>query len=225
MKYSASSVKNFCWSRQKWAGKYVLWVKDVFTEDSFAVGDLIENYLKEGTDNYEIIKDRNIEKMDAVLADYDTAKYNAEWLGFVKWIDKVKFEGIICWQVFIWFPDNLIEGEYVDDIKSSRNLTKIGEDEGGKNMWSNMSTYEEYELQMWIYMRLTKINKARIFEVAKHKYKDWRRAHQIIHFELTPEFNKKMEDKYGPIIQDMSAMWNKFSWVIPNKDVEAPEDD
>jgi hypothetical protein len=50
----------------------------VFTEDSFAVGDLIENYLKEGTDNYEIIKDRNIEKMDAVLADYDTAKYNAE---------------------------------------------------------------------------------------------------------------------------------------------------
>ena len=40
-----------------------------------------------------------------------------------------------------------------------------------------MSSYDEYKLQLRAYMKLTWKTKAKIIEVAKHKYKDERNEH------------------------------------------------
>jgi len=41
----------------------------------------------------------------------------------------------------------------VVDIKTTKYLTNPEPE--SKNMWSNLSSYEEYELQLWVYMSLT----------------------------------------------------------------------
>jgi len=50
--------------------------------------------------------------------------------------------------------------------------------------------------------------------VSKHKYvtakdKD-RHEHQIIEFNFDEEYDKKMLDKYSPIIEEMSEMLKKY---------------
>jgi len=72
-----------------------------------------------------------------------------------------------------------------------------------------MSTNDEYKLQLRVYMKLLGRNKSRIIEIAKHKYKDERNEHQIIEFELTPEFDKEMTEKYQPVINEMSNLYKK----------------
>jgi len=38
--------------------------------------------------------------------------------------------------------------------------------------------------------------------------------HQILDFELTDEFDKKMSDKYFPIFAEMKAMKDKFPNIV-----------
>lgn len=109
--------------------------------------------------------------------------------------------------MFVAYIDNFND-DCIDDIKTAHYLTN--KDNTAKNSWSGMSTWEEYELQLWVYMKLTGSKKARILEVAKHKYKDERHAHQIIEFEMTEEFDKRMTDKYQPIVEEMSLLYNKY---------------
>lgn len=208
MKFSASQIKTYCASRTKWAWKYILWLKDDYSEDNFAVGNLIENYLITGKDNIEeLLKDKKIDDMEKVIEDYDNAKYNAIWLKFEKWVQQYKVEWEILGQRFGWYIDNITE-EWIDDVKTAKYLTKPESD--AISMFSWMTTMEEYWLQLWIYMKLTWRTKSRILEVAKHKYKDWRNAHQILEFILTPEKDKEMEEKYQPIVNEMLELYNKF---------------
>lgn len=121
-------------------------------------------------------------------------------------------KGIIGDYQFVGYIDNLTDN-CIDDIKTSYYLTK--KDSNAKNHRSGMTTYEEYELQLWVYMKVSGIKKSRIIEIATFKYKDEERhEHQILDFELTDEFDKKMSDKYFPIFAEMKAMKDKFPNIV-----------
>ena len=48
----------------------------------------------------------------------------------------------------------------------------------------------------------------------KHKYKDERNANQVLEFELTDEFDKKMTDKRQPIVEQMVTLYNRHKWYV-----------
>ena len=207
MIYSVSQIKTFCWSKAKWAWKYILWIEDDFEKnDSLILWKMFEYWLMNWKDNVEeIIWDQEVVDMEKLIEDYDTLKHNAQWLEFEKWSSNYKVEWDLLWQKFVWYIDNLTES-YIDDIKTARYLSK---EDWSINMWSWMSTNDEYKLQLRVYMKLLGRNKSRIIEIAKHKYKDERNEHQIIEFELTPEFDKEMTEKYQPVINEMSNLYKK----------------
>lgn len=212
MRLSASSIKKFNGSKSKWAWHYILWVKDEFESDALPLGNLFEHWLLTGEDRYEILEDYPIVDMEQLMTDYDNLKYNSEWLSIELWTvqAEVKWELFGC--DFLGYIDNLTD-EVVYDIKTSRYLSK--KETTTANHWSWMSYYEEYELQLWLYMKLLWRKKAMIAEVAKHRYKDWRKANQIIQFKWTDKWDEDMTKKRQPIVEQMKQLYDNFNEILP----------
>ena len=207
---SPSQIKTFKWSKQKRAAEKILWIRDEYSNDNYIVWQIWEDYLLKWLTSIEdIIGNQKVEDMEKVIQDVEAIKINAKWLDFDVWKTQVKAEWLLLWHSCCGYIDNLTD-ERIDEIKTAKYLSKV---DWAVNMWSNMSTYEEYELQVWVYMKLLDRKKARIIEVAKHLYKDWVPRNQIIEFHMTPEFDEKMISKFQPVIDEMSEMMNKFSKV------------
>ena len=211
MKLSVSQLKTYNASPAKWAGLYILWIEEKFPNDAFALWHLAESYLITKQDNYQLLEWQDIQDREKLIEEYDNIKHNAEWLEVPKGINQHKVEWLIFDQSFVGYIDILTD-DCVYDIKTTRYLTDPSKD--GVNMWSNLSSYDEYALQLWVYMKLTGIKKAKILEVAKHKYKDERNANQILEFDLTDEFDKKMIAKRKPIVQEMVTLYNRHKWYV-----------
>ncbi len=205
MKLSVSQIKTFIWSKSKWAWSYILWIKDEFNNDSLPLGNLFEHYLITWQDQYEIIKD--VSDMEKIIETYDTLKHNAIWLDMPIGDTQVKLQWYINDVEFVGYIDNLYEW-VVRDIKTAQYLTK--KENESKNMWSWLSYYEEYELQMWVYMKLGWYKLWKIAEISKHKYKDWKSYNQIIEFVWSDEWDKKMEEKYYPIINEIIKLYKEY---------------
>lgn len=212
IKLSASQLKTFCSSRAKRVGRYCLWIKDdQYSEDNLVLWSLFEHYYFNKEDNYKILDWRDIEDMEKLIESYDSLKHNAIWLEIPIWDTQVKVEWIINNVPFIWFIDNLHDW-IPRDLKTSYYLNK--QDSKKKNDRSWMTYREEYELQLRLYMSLLWSPIGKVAEVAKYKYKDHEKhEHQIITFEMTDEWKKKMEDKYYPIINEMVELHNKYSQI------------
>lgn len=208
MRLSVSQIKTYNASPAKRAWLYILWIKEDYSNDAMLLWQAFENWLITKHDNLEkIIWNKEVEDMEKFVQDYDTLKFNAEWTELNLWKQQVRVQGKLFGLDFIWYIDNLTD-ERVEDIKTTRYLTKP--DSKSKNMWSGMTTMEEYELQLWIYCKLLWRKKWRILEFAKHRYKDNRKASQIIELEITDEFDKEMEVKYWKIIEEMKKLYNKY---------------
>lgn len=211
---SISSIKKYNASPATWAWYYILWIKESFQSDALPLGNLFEDWLLTGKDNYDLhLADKDIYDMEALIEDYDNLKYNAWWLNIEKWASQYKVEWELFWKPFLWFIDNITD-ERIDDIKTSRYLSK--KDAKQKNHWSWLTYYEEYELQLWAYMKVMRRQKARIIEVAKHRYKDWEPRNQIIEFHMTPERDKSMTDKWSWKVDEMSKLRDKYNPVLQN---------
>lgn len=205
---SPSSIKTFVGSQAKWAWTYILGVRDSYdNKDALQLGKMFEEYLCTWKDNWAICDGIEIEDKEKFIESYDNLKRNAIWLEFEKWKRNVE----VKWELFgypiVWYIDNLLD-DCIDDFKTTQYLS---DDKPTKNFWSGMSYREEYELQLRIYMKITWIKKSRILEVWKFKYKDNRHANQIIEFEMTEEFDKKMTEKYEPIVKEMFDMYTRLS--------------
>lgn len=209
---SASSIKTYVWGVSKWAWTYILWIRDSYdNKDALSIGKMFEEWLITGKDNRDIIKDIEIDNTEKFNEQYESLKHNARGLEFERWKTQVEVRGELFWFPYVWYVDNLTD-EWIDDIKTAQYLSAK---DGTKNMWSGMSYYEEYELQLWTYMKVLWRKKARILEVGKFAYKDKRSANQIIEFLWTDEWDKAMENKYKPIIDAMYALYNRFDiWLV-----------
>lgn len=206
MNCSQSQIKTFCGSKAKWAGQYILWIKDEYANDSLLIWSMLEHYLMTGEDNYEILTDKPVYDMEKLMETYDDLKYNAEWLSMPRGDTQVKVEGEINGVKFVWYLDNLHDW-ICWDVKTAHYLSK--EDQSGVNQWSNMTYFQEYELQLWIYMKLGGFKVGRIAEVGKFRYKDQRVCNQIIEYVWSDEWDKKMCDKFFPIINEMKELYEK----------------
>lgn len=209
---SPSSIKTFVGSKSKWAGSYLLGVKDSQdNQDSLQLWKMFEERLFTGKDNRDIIQWIEIYDKEKFAEDYDTLKWNAQGIVMNKGKQQVEVKGDLFGFTCRWYIDNLTDDNVIEDIKTSQYLSK---EWWAKNFWSGMTYNEEYELQLRIYHKLTGINKCRIIEVSKHKYvtkKDAdRHEHQIIEFNFDEEYDKRMTDKYEPIVKEMFELWNKF---------------
>lgn len=208
---SVSSIKTFCSSKAKRAGKYIMWIKeDTDFGDSLSIGKLFENWLFTWLDKYELCE--NVKSMENIVEAYDTLKWNAQWLQF----NKGEWNKEVRWELFgmpvVGYIDNY-NSDCIDDIKTSQYLSK--KDSNQINHWSWLTYYQEYELQLWVYHMLTGINKCRILEVSKHKYvtakdKD-RHEFQIIEFNFDEEYDKRMIEKYGGVVKEMKELWDRFN--------------
>lgn len=208
MQISASQIKMFCWSKAKWAGQYLLWIQDVIKNDSLRVWKAVEDYLLNPFHDVEqLLKWVELEDKVKAIQTYEDCKFNATWLEIP--IGEVQKE--IKWEIngveYIWYIDNYKDW-IIYELKTAQYLTDRFK-EWTKNMWSWMSTIEEYKLQLWMYMRVLKC-KWRIVEIAKHRYKDWLGRCQFIDFDYTEEFEKEMLEKYTPIINEMKELYDKF---------------
>lgn len=206
MRLSASQIKTYSASKAKRAGQYILWVKDEFQNDSFNVGNLFELRLTKWVEDFQILE--WVQDLEKAIQDFDNLKHNAEWLEFKSWDIQVFLQWEINGVEFVWYADNIIDG-VIEDIKTCKYPTNI--ESGAINMWSGMTTYQEYELQIRIYMVLTWLKKWRIIEVAKHKYKDEKPRNQIIEFKWSDKWNKQMEDKFFPIIDEMMTLYAQYN--------------
>lgn len=207
MKISVSQLKTYNASPAKWAGLYILWIKEDISNDAFVLGQLAEQRLITGQDDWSILEWKDIIDKEKFNDAYEAIKHNSQWLVIPKWVYQYKMEWIIDKFSFIGYAD-IIDEECVYDIKTSQYLTKL--DSNSLNMWSNLSSYDEYALQLWIYMKLTGKKKAQILEVSKHKYEDNKPYNQIIEFTWSEEWDKKMSDKWIPVMYAMQDLYTKY---------------
>ena len=203
---SVSQIKTFIKSKAERAGKYLLNIREDKQEDYFIMGHVFEAWImfwKDISDKYL----KEIKNKKTFFEEFETLKYNSEWLEFIRGKNNYEVKGKLFWQDILWYIDSYTKDEIID-IKTTQYLSK----DDWKKWLFGMNSYDSYKLQLWIYFRLTWVKKTKIIEVSKHRYKNKERhEHQIIEFNWTKEEDLKMEKKYKPIIEEMNEMFNKFN--------------
>lgn len=203
---SASQIKCFLNSKAKWAGKYVLGIKDEFNSEALVVGKALEEYLLNGAElninNYDTFG-LNVDK---ITADFEAAKHNTLWIEIPKWEQQKEVRGIINWVEYVGYVDNYANG-VIYELKTANLLTQ---QDWKASIFSWIPTYEEYRLQCWLYMRALWAD-AKLVEIGKHVYKDGRVSNQTFEFKWSKEFDDEMTGLYAPVIDEMKEMFDKYS--------------
>lgn len=203
---SASQIKCFLNSKAKWAGKYVLGIKEDFNSESMVVGKAIENYVLTGEEinlnNYDTFG----LDVDKIMKDYEETKHNTQWIVIPKWEQQKEVHWIVNWVEYIWYIDSYSEW-VIYELKTASLLTQK---DWKASIFSGIPTYEEYRLQCWLYMRALWAD-AKLVEIGKHLYKDGRISNQIFEFKWSKEFDDEMLGLYGPVIDEMKEMFDKYS--------------
>jgi len=210
---SVSQLKLFNSSKAKRVWEKCLWIKDDFQNDNYSIWLLVEDFLlnsEHDISNVDNIIQWNIIKdQEKVQEWYNNAKKNTVWLELEVGFVQCKVEWNLLWYNFIWYVDNLTN-EWIEDIKTTQYLTNT-ENKWSENLWSWLTTYQEYELQLWVYMKLLDRDKARIVEVSKHEYKDWKPRNQFIEFHRTEEMDQRMEETRWPKVKEMFELYQRYS--------------
>lgn len=209
-KYSISQLKKFNADPAAWWWKYILGIDSPGNPEAFCLWNLAEHRLCTHEDKYEIMEDYKLLDDDKVIEWYDIIKSNAEWLPCIEWETQLFVEGDIWGYKLIWYID-VLQGDTIIDIKTSRYLSK---EWWWVNMRSGLTSYEEYELQLWFYMKATGKRLAQIIEVAKHDYKkkgEWH-SRQVIDFNRTDEMDKKRTNRSLWLLEEMNNLHNKFKF-------------
>ena len=203
---SASQIKCFLNSKAKWAGKYVLGIKEDFNSESMVVGKAIENYVLTGEEinlnNYDTFG----LDVDKIMKDYEETKHNTQWIVIPKWEQQKEVHGIVNWVEYVGYIDSYSEW-IIYELKTASLLTQK---DWKASIFSGIPTYEEYRLQCWLYMRALWAD-AKLVEIGKHLYKDGRISNQIFEFKWSKEFDDEMLGLYGPVIDEMKEMFDKYS--------------
>lgn len=207
MRISISQIKTATASLSKWAGSYILWIKDDFSPDALALGNMFEHKLITGKDDYEQFM-QNVQEKEKVLADYDALIYNAKGLELPKWDYQMRIDGELFGVPFLWFAD-IADDECIYDIKTISKTSAISWTY--PNMRSGMTYMEEYELQMRAYMKVTGYKKSQIIAVGKFLYKDEKHDHVKIDIEWSDDLDKRMTERFHPIVKKMQDLYLKHA--------------
>ena len=64
MQLSVSKIKTYNASKAKFAGKYILWIKEEFESDALILGKMFEHWLFTWEDTWEFLADQEIRDME-----------------------------------------------------------------------------------------------------------------------------------------------------------------
>ena len=164
---SVSQVKKYTTNPSSRAWAYLLWIWDNFTKDAMIVWNAFHTFietqsLKEGAnyikEHWEDIEDYEsaVDKLSILVENYlDTPTPKAEQheVPFDKdiwyWIN---FQGFVDW----------IVGDTILEYKSTSKISHKDDKPMQRQAHNNI---EEYEFQIWVYMRATWLKKAKLIEV------------------------------------------------------------
>lgn len=226
---SISQLKKLNKSVAQWAGLYVLEIEERFDNVNTIAGNMFHLWIETWDDKkpMQFLNKLIVENMDRVkvLWWYDNLKEHYSYYNdIVPGTHEERIEYEYLGFKFLAFIDFVSEDRTV--MKDWKAVSKFCDpDKTYPNHWSDLTTYEEYELQAWQYMVWTGIKRLEFVEFLKHndtykrKYKNfaaWDRkfrpedSHQIIAFEWSESWNKKMAEYWDPKILEAKEVWDKF---------------
>ena len=240
LRLSVSSIKKFNASKAQWVWKYIVWIDEFTWNVNTIMWSMFHKYIETGKHwpAYKILEDEKVSMNDRnnILEWYWIAtKHYDYYSDKIEWINEYKIEFEYLWVPFLWFVDwtnaKVEEWKLVvtkDTImRDWKCVSNFCDPQANRpNPWSWLNTYEEYELQAWLYMIGTWI---RICEFPEFRKKTWKYSwtgknrkeyspdqwHKIIRFVNTRERFKKMEDKWNPIINDIKETYDEYKHLIP----------
>ena len=180
--YSISQFKLFHKSQAERAWKYILWLPTQgFWVESMIVWNIIETYITIWWEIDDIIENQ-YRRSNKNWRTYDKKKIESKvrwWLlnwaeGLkIKWEYQVKVDMPLHWKKMLWYID-VLQWDTIIDIKTTWRKVSIDTD------WFYwMSKQEEYELQLWYYMKATNKRKAKIIEIITFEYEKWKSIEPI----------------------------------------------
>lgn len=207
--YSPSQVKKYNASPAEWAWSKFLGIKTEYSDEtSLVVGNMVEYYLIHKNHNYDLMDNKKVDK-EKLSDQYEKALAVIDRYGDQSptWEYQVKLTWDILWVSWLWYAD-ILNSDTVIDIKTSARQTNP--ETTSPNMWSGMSTYDEYAFQLWVYMKLSDRSHGQIFEIPKTK--SW--SVQIFDFYMTKDFDDKRTERTGQRIQEMNALWDRYGYLV-----------
>lgn len=206
---SASQIKTANASIAKRAWETLLWLYQDFQSDAFILWHAYEAYLCEWIDDLDIFcKWKEVYDYDSLKKDYEALLHNWLWIKLPSWELQKKINWQLLGYNFIGYAD-LYTDNCIYDIKTNRYLTEQNKWYPNSRSW--MTSYQEYELQLWCYMKVSWVVNSSIIEVSKHRYKDWRNANKRFDFSMSQEFDVRMTNKFLPLIEKMKSLHDKYS--------------
>lgn len=246
LRLSVSSIKKFNASKAEWVWKYICWISEFTWNVNTIMWSMFHKYIEtwKHAEAYKELEKQEVtmNERNNILEWYWIATNHYDcYMDKKPWMHEYKVEFEYLWVPFLWFIDRTdakVEDWklIVDDSTIMRDWKCVSNfcnpDANRPNAWSWLNTYEEYELQAWLYMIATGI---RICEFPEFRKKTWKYTwtwknrvpyspeqwHKIIRFVNTPERFKKMEDRRNPVIESIKETHNDYKHLIdllPTKD-------
>jgi len=216
MKLSASQLKCYKNDKATWGWRYLLWFRDSAPKTYFDLGTAFHKFMQTGEKEEAVrfIKDTGWHESEKknMLKTLETLFSNAEWYE-EEWVGPPEREKYVEWEIrgvtFCWYVDCVYNDKCIDYKTAATKTTP----ENKPRMWSTMTPYEEYALQAYIYMKLTGTESCDFVEVYKKVVKKYDVQHNMITFNLTLAFEKKMEDMHKGDVLELIKTYNEYKWI------------
>lgn len=235
---SVSQISTYIKSPQQWAGKYILGMQDNYKTDALEIGSMFHKRVevcawKNIWDEAEKEWENLIQSLegsfkhdpdfltDAVKIFY-TLRKNFECYDDTGIVEREKkvVDRLHLWGAktinFVGYVDAIHADGTIVDYKSVTYFTKPWDTT--PPIRGGLPSYKSYELQAWLYMKVTGLKKAKFVEILKKDFKKYTReqSHQVIEFEFSDARDNSMMSEYMPIMEQIHDLYEKYEIVIDN---------
>ena len=139
------------------------------------------------------------------MEQYDQTVANSEWLEKIEWDYQTFVSMNLHWIEHIGFID-VMQKDKIIDIKTTGKKTSLD----WLSMYSWLTKRDEYELQLWFYMKATGLRKASIIEVVKFAYKKPGSYWDEYEMNWTDEMDGKWIEWTREKAREMKALYDRF---------------
>jgi len=117
MRISVSQIKTFIKSRAERVGKYCCWLRENRQEDYFIMGHIMGHVFEAWIMFWKDISNtylKEIKNKKTFFEEFETLKYNSEWLEFIRGKNNYEVKGKLFWQDILWYIDSYTKDEIIE---------------------------------------------------------------------------------------------------------------
>lgn len=236
---SVSQMKKLNKSIAMWAGLYILEIKETFDNTNTIVWSMFHIWIETWSEDaaLQYLNKYMLDQSDRIkiLEQFSNLQEHYSYYEDVEdWTHEEVFE-----YEYLWFPF-FAKIDFINrqrtKMKDRKSVSKFADpDTQRPNHWSDLTTYQEYELQAWQYMIASWIKEMHFIEflkwadvyikVPKNKqktHKAWDRkippedSHNIIVFKRSDDWDKTMWDYWNPKLMEAKEVWDKYKPLVQN---------